>query len=1121
MPVHFSMYQTAASGEYIEAMLAAAANPSNEVTALASYTAAGVDYLFYASTAGVSCISRNQTSGVSAKLGWITEADVNDICVVGSYLYVAHDLDVGRIATATMIASDADKTGSYTTAWASAAGATYLSAQYKIFSIDGQTIGNYDYLIYSYWAYWGAAYPYMMHIAKIVSSTGALDAEYYAWNAATRETQKVRMTPEGMAIGYRGFAGWVLNDVTAVSADVWYPDSGFGNGDDTCDDSTLSYLYGIQHSANVSAKSITEGAATTWQNWSLTANAEAEAYIYQHGASMIGDFEYVHTTGLPSTAPSPTLLNIDDLARKRIYLYDFSDGAAPNNNYIMVTYEFYYAGGLVKKRLNCDITVAGAPADARSVDFGTGGPATTLGIKIVRSGAAVTIFYNSDGAGWVQISNGGAGTVTYVSRPVIIREQLSVVSLNGSTFTWRIQSKQNTDPQITWSEFPDDAVDFAYLDAEDGAAGEATVALIPEGANGAIIGDYVLADPNTSVFESWGLSGKDHNVLVSSAINCVALEPGSVIGTGTFCTGYTNGGIEHVDLNTEAVVGFNANVGRILSGEIGDLRWAGSIMYGTDPAGAYPGGGFHDLDMDPPADTSGIIVRSHSDDDVLVGWHPQGTPDADFHHWQLYRSTSDGFFDEVLEDDGAWAVVAPPANTPYEFDEMIHAFHDIDVADEAYTYRVTAVDEGGNESAGTESDAEYVDEPIGAITLHTAASSTSDRLAIIDITGDSGDDSGNVVDGIYAVDVKEASQAWGDVERIALSGASPWSVPAYLPGAAGLKTIQARGISRSGKIGATVTVPITYSPVAVTTAAISAADHIKIAHRFVSDTAATFYCALTDSDFPETNLQDPRLAKVWRGSGGDEYVIRIALDQPETIDAFWMRNHNLSTWGAGATVLGVILCGSQTLPANPDNASSWAGVGGVVYQVSLSSLIERHSICHRPETDLLRYWAVVIVRTGVITSPPPYIGRIVLARRSDIWQPAANIDVDYTLDYEDQSLLHESEDQTIEAVVKDKRLIFKAGMTNMSEADLQTARQVFENVGLSDDLLVLIRPSDFMTGETAPDPWDPDTDSDWLFPPLYCQLARNLSIRGRPAGLGSFDIEFKEIVGGRNPYGIR
>ena len=181
------------------------------------------------------------------------------------------------------------------------------------------------------------------------------------------------------------------------------------------------------------------------------------------------------------------------------------------------------------------------------------------------------------------------------------------------------------------------------------------------------------------------------------------------------------------------------------------------------------------------------------------------------------------------------------------------------------------------------------------------------------------------------------------------------------------------------------------------------------------------------------------------------------------------------------------------------------------YKVDLSALLGRSIVCHRPEEEY-RYWAVVIlVETLPIyaSSYAPYAGRLVLARTSDMWQPESNFDAQYDFTTSDLSVDHETNDQTFESAERDKRIRVQLSFPNMTDADYRTARDIFNNLGRSGDMLVLPKPSDIKTGSETPGQYD-----DWTFEPLYCQFAGDFRMKGEQAGRGSFVLDLREIVGG-------
>ena len=174
---------------------------------------------------------------------------------------------------------------------------------------------------------------------------------------------------------------------------------------------------------------------------------------------------------------------------------------------------------------------------------------------------------------------------------------------------------------------------------------------------------------------------------------------------------------------------------------------------------------------------------------------------------------------------------------------------------------------------------------------------------------------------------------------------------------------------------------------------------------------------------------------------------------------------------------------------------------------------------HLPPTGKnYRYWGIVIkyeVLLALYKSMfAPYIGRIAFARSSDIWQPTSNPNADYDEELVGQSILHETDDQTLETSDRAIRRHFRLHFPSMPLADFQTGKRIFERLEKEGDLLALLRPAQIARGITAP-----TGPEGWTFDPLYCQFDRDFSVKGRPAGRGSFDLELREIAGGRDIYG--
>lgn len=518
------------------------------------------------------------------------------------------------------------------------------------------------------------------------------------------------------------------------------------------------------------------------------------------------------------------------------------------------------------------------------------------------------------------------------------------------------------------------------------------------------------------------------------------------------------------------------------------------------------------------------FVRGINENDLAV--ISTAPTDADYDYSVLYRTPDGGSTVYQLDADGTWTTTLDPL-TAQRFDATANggmvAYHDLDVSDEGYGYTFCHVDTDGYRNAYNWSDTEFIDEPTCAIAINGGAASTTDRGIQIVLSGNSGADSGAEASMIHEFHVKESADAWADAvvfKVAAYSLGSPpatWTFPWYLSAGDGLKTLQARAYDRAGNFTAVAAeVSIIYSSPTDLGTAVDTEDNVRIAYSFISDASTTTVDASdSDTDFPVENVQDRRLGKAWQGDpswagNSASHMIRFAFSQAETMDLFVLKNHNLdSNLLSDAQVF---LCGNAI-----NLASVFLWENNAAYKVDLSALIGADLIVHRPQTEY-RYWAVLIKYTVYVASYKtlfdPYIGRIALARSSDIWQPQSNFECTYEEESLDPGTLHEMDDLTLEAIGRDSRLRYRIAFSNLDQPDVRTARAVFARVKRTEDMLVLLRPDDIAIGATAP-----TGSADWTFRPLYCQFARSLSTRGEAADRASLALELMEIVGSPDVYG--
>ncbi|GAG34232.1 unnamed protein product, partial [marine sediment metagenome] len=248
-----------------------------------------------------------------------------------------------------------------------------------------------------------------------------------------------------------------------------------------------------------------------------------------------------------------------------------------------------------------------------------------------------------------------------------------------------------------------------------------------------------------------------------------------------------------------------------------------------------------------------------------------------------------------------------------------------------------------------------------------ADTDTETRGIQVTLTGDSGDDSGNVDSEVYQIQIREDSQAWSAAVNFYPIGSGPWVWPFYLTTSDGLKTVQARGIDRAGNAGTLDSVGVTLTEAGATTPPFDTSQAPMLGHDITSDGSAVVLDASDETtDFPVENLQDARLARVWTGGwqlgGGNRFmVVTFDLGAAKTIDIAAIKNQNLHLF-ADETSFEFKLCAhASDLGVDAAGFINWRDSAS--YQVSLKGLLSSEIIVHRPEAEY-RYWAVICYFTN-------------------------------------------------------------------------------------------------------------------------------------------------------------
>ena len=233
-------------------------------------------------------------------------------------------------------------------------------------------------------------------------------------------------------------------------------------------------------------------------------------------------------------------------------------------------------------------------------------------------------------------------------------------------------------------------------------------------------------------------------------------------------------------------------------------------------------------------------------------------------------------------------------------------------------------------------------------------------------------------------------------------------------------------------------------------------------------------------------------------------------------DWFFLANHNLATFDAAGT-LGIWLCGSNSPPV----AGVWSGA---TFKVDISGSINRECICHRPNVGTnttnptnhsYQYWGVYISYTGTTLTDKLFIGRMLFLgnESTDYWQPQNNPQYNIRRVYEDASIVHETEDQSFEALEKQKRNVYDLTMSFHERADHHAFYEIFNSLGRSDDAFFCLAPSEVPT-ETTDHTGSAFLFSYYVHPPMMVQITGSYDWTGAANDLGTYRLRLRQIVGG-------
>ncbi|HPQ70343.1 MAG TPA: hypothetical protein PKW95_14540, partial [bacterium] len=402
----------------------------------------------------------------------------------------------------------------------------------------------------------------------------------------------------------------------------------------------------------------------------------------------------------------------------------------------------------------------------------------------------------------------------------------------------------------------------------------------------------------------------------SNAVSAVACSANArmVVGAGAAGAGSfvaaTADGISAIDLGNDSLlkhlsVDYAIGEGQPLVGdEVHCLTRCGSFAYGTSA-----GGGWFEPDAIAVADDT-LNGRHFAGDKVSLAW---ATPvETDWLYSRLYRRglfTGSGLWQQ-LKADGFGG-----SGTAIVFDgteDGSLAYYDTSIdTDDHYEYKVTQIDEAGNESAGA-TFAAYCDEPvIAAVTIRDPSTgesgTTSSRGVLVEVVGHSGPDS-QAPHAVECIQIKEGA-ASSYTNSPFLRYAEGASYPFTLSELNGSKTLYVRGYSQAGAAdmtgasdgSASITLLRQYAPATRPPTTQS----MVLAYDFLGDDAVvTDYNG--NEKFPPANVLNPDLGVKWQGAdtnahldfdligmGGYGYVVKYVAIAGHNFNLFAGSNFSL------------------------------------------------------------------------------------------------------------------------------------------------------------------------------------------------------------------------------------
>jgi ubiquitin-activating enzyme E1-like protein len=967
--------------------------------------------------------------------------------------------------------------------------------------------------------------------------TPSTSTEFYS--TLFEGTSALAMDTKGLLSGIHGTNLWRYN--YPALADGFVANVGaFGNLDDPCDDSTVATCLNTAENLADTSQSLSENG--TCFEWSVTAGDDDCYSLIQYGW-IDGDFDFVVTGGGGDNGTGGVandgITNTEDTMQRILRIATGDPRTADDR--VFVTFDCYWDGSQAALRAQSDIYDGGASQDPQidAIAAPAPDPTTMSGYKlrIKRDGSTVTTYYD-DGGGWTTLST----YASFPETPVLIALEVYAKSVSGETCNWDIYDIENPGlsgtPEEVYSDF-DELAEFTCVAANYILANTATLTGVGIDSGGLCLLDGTDIDDDREFYTASG-SGGDHEILTSDNVMSISFDTEAEIDAGDMWIGYDAAGIDKVDISQTSPIAknFTTTVGKLIDNQAHHVAQVepAACAYATGSGATTTGFGYVSGNTDPPAD---VDVDAHGVDldDALIGWDAPTDTDRDFSRFYVrwnggswYHMQSDESFSATGADFKEFDTVTPATDNSHL------AVHAKSLVDKKYEFKITQVDVSGNESAGTVAEPVYIDEPVITASL-ASATPTGDRGILINVGGNSGTDSGSATSAgcIYQVEVEQGGPTWSgsqDIHRVSTKAPS-FSIPFYLTGPTGWKTVNVRAKNESGKISNSESVSVYYDSGTAVATTPTLEDRIKLCHRFVSDTATLSNnngdgYTEKDSDYPLENIQDQDVSLPWKLNdwtvttdlaGGPYRTCMVIFDmgQAATIDAFHVKNHNLRLISsladqyfkvkllAHATNLPVILGGDSKFKNWWDNAS---------YQVDLTNLVSEHSITHRPE-ESYRYWALVIIykATGAFVDKPT-IGRVVMAQDSDIWSPVspANFEPGFRFKIVDESDRVETEAQTFPGA-PERELVetYSIDFRNLSSADFLELRKIYRLRQRTNDLFVMFDPSEFSTGTDTPTRPEPC----YRFNGHLCNFDQDMEFSSQEThgGPESFPIRTREIVG--------